>query len=270
MKSIRTLAITCGIIVIECLNGLADDRVVRLHKDGWWIRYASITKQEFNGQVQEYTCKSTYSLVGTVTEDAETCRWIELNTVCTFGEKEHAVISKYLVPEKDLLEHEQPIDKLKRGWVKANKMEVRAVKVGQGILPGNKTLGIFPGMWQNAERVKKEMVVDYQQGRLKIAEAMTLKVTIPASSVNRPFMGKTEDEKSVIEYTAWFDQTILPVYAAAKIQTKSYANDLFRLSYVVFQPTVRISDFHAVHLIDVIDSRCFRVFQFFTSHHRIQ
>ena len=225
MKSILTVAITCGLVVLQCVFGLAEEREVRLHEDGWWVRYASITKQEFNGQVQEYTCKSTYSLVGTVTEDGETCRWIELNTVCKFGEKEHAVISKYLVPEKDLLEHEKPIDKLKRGWVKVNKMDVHAVKAGQEIRPGNWKLSIFPGMWRNAERVKKERVVDYQQGRLTIAEAKTLKLTIPVSTVNRPFTQKTEDRKNVVEYTAWFDQMIAPVYVAAKIQTKRYAND---------------------------------------------
>ena len=225
MQFTRTIAMTFGVVVTQCIFGMADEPEVRLHEDGWWVRYASITKQEFNGQVQEYTCKSTYSLVGTVKEDGETCRWIELNSVCTFGEKEHAVISKYLVPEKDLLEHEQPLDKLTRGWTKANKMDVRAVKVGQGIHPGNTSLGIFPGMWQKAERVKKVRVVDYQHGRLTIAEARTLKVTMPVQNVNRPFTGKTQNEESVTEYMVWFDQTLPSVYAAAKIQTKRIVND---------------------------------------------
>jgi len=220
--------VAISLFVLGWFHGLcagAEEQKVELPKDGWWIRYVSKTKQESDEQVQEYTCKATYSLVGTMMEGGETCRWVEINSVCSWGEKEHVVSTKLLVPEKDLLEREQPLDALKRAWIKVNKGDLREIKVGQGIRDGNTHLMIFPGMWQKGERVEEERVVDYQQGRLKISEAKSLKVTKTVTTLVR---GKSEDRNLDKEYTVWFDRTTSPAFSAAKIKTKIYANGKLR------------------------------------------
>jgi len=225
MKSVPALFVAFGFVLIPCLNVLAQEQTTKLPDDGWWIRYFSTRKEEFNRQVKEFTGKFTYSLVGTTVEDGETCRWIELKSVFSSSETENVILWKLLVLEKDLLEREQPLEALKRGWRKVNKLDVEAFKIAPN--PLKTQLMIFPGMWQKVDLVDTEKVVDYQHGRLTIPHARVLKLTEPAN-VNRP-----RDERNVVsEYTTWFDPKIAPVFAAAKFQTKIYVKDELRRTIV--------------------------------------
>ena len=223
MKCVPISFIVFGFILIHSLDAQAQEQTTKLPEDGWWIRYLSVKKEKIIGsRDQEFTRKETYSLVGTVKENGETCRWIEVNSVYLAREKENVVIRKFLVPEKDLLERERPHEALKRAWSKVNEFDVREVNVGREINSYDTQLIIFPGMWEKADRVDTEKVVDYQQGRLTILQAGVLNVTLP---VNRSRNGVQLQRKHIIEYTTWFDRKTAPVFSAASIQTKSYRND---------------------------------------------
>ncbi len=223
MKSVPVSFIVFGFILIHGLDALAQEQTAKLPEDGWWIRYLSVKKEKIIGSKdQELTRKKTYSLVGTVMKNGETCRWIEVNSVYLARDKENLVIWKFLVSEKDLLERDQPLEAVKRAWIKVNQFDVRAVNVGREINSLDIQLIIFPGMWQKADRVDTAKVVDYQQGRLTIPQARVRNVTSP---VNRSRNGIKLETKHVIEYTTWFDRKTEPVLSAASIQTKSYRND---------------------------------------------
>lgn len=226
MKRLGVVAIAFGMTLIQCLFALADDQAAQLPEDGWWIRYFTASKLEaFNGTVKEYTIKATYSLVGTVAEDGVKLRWVEVHSIFVADGKESVVLSKFLIAEKDLLESEQPLDKIKRGWLKSGAIDVRAVVAGKGINPYNTRTVVFPGMWQKAERIGNERILEYQQGKMAIPEARTLQVSTPVEVVGTPNAPNTINRKSLIEYTGWYHRTTLPLIAAAKIHTKTFYND---------------------------------------------
>ena len=219
-------------LVLACICvpiARAEPPIVQLPDDGWWISYRSSVKQRFDGQTQEHSCKYTCSLVGTVTDDDQKLRWVEVNSEYFIGDKKYADVLKFLVSEKALLESDQPLDNLKRVWKKNSDGNVRETSVWHGIYPDNAKLMIFPGLWQHGEREKKERIIEYQQRKLTIAEARTREITMNARTVNRPRVGKIE-AKSVVEATAWFDPATSPVLAAAKIETRKYQNDELRLT----------------------------------------
>ena len=100
----RVVVITLGFVLIPYLCGWAEEQPPKLPDDGWWIRYCYTDKQEANGQVREvpeFTQTITYSLVGTVREDGEKCRWVELKIQTTLRGEEDVNFLKFLVPEFD-------------------------------------------------------------------------------------------------------------------------------------------------------------------------
>jgi hypothetical protein len=223
MKCISS-AIAFGAVLLLGMTAGAEDQIIQAPQDGWWIRYFSTTKQEANGMVQEYTSQSTYSLVGTTMEDGEKFRWVEVNMVTSIGEKKHEVLWKYLIAEKDLMASERPNDKVKRGWVKSNDLEVRAIEAGKNVSSASTTLLIFPGMWQKAKLIENNRVVDYQSGRLTIPHARTLSTKEPIN-MNRAFRSQKGIRTVAVDYTIWLDPASSPVFSAAKISSKVYNND---------------------------------------------
>ena len=206
--------LACGLAFASCLSGLAEEPAAKLPEDGWWIRYFVTIKQEGNGQVQEYTNLITYSLVGTVIEEDEKNRWVEIKEITRYGPKEKSFLYKFLIPEKDLLESEQPLDKVKRAWLKANELAPSPVEKGRiraAILP------IFPGMWRNAERVDNKQTFDYQKGRLTINQAMT---KTDSQTVNKYLTKRHINKVITHHHIAWFDQASSPVLTALKTRTK--------------------------------------------------
>ena len=227
------MKLTCRIIPFalvwaNCVCVWAEDQTAKLPDDGWWIRYSWNEKTEVRGELQEYTEKITCSFVGTATEDSEKCRWVEKKRDWSLGGKDRVSWVKFLVPEKDLIENEKPLERLKRAWVKSGDNDVRAMIIGKDIKPDSNLLRVFPGVWQNTERLEKERVVDYQKGRLTISEARTR--TDKTSDTFEIAPGKNLDRTRIEESTVWFDQITSPVYAAASFRIKSYENDLLHYS----------------------------------------
>jgi hypothetical protein len=230
MNSIRNVAITLMFLLFPCPFVRAEEQAGQLPEDGWWIRYFTTSKLEsISGNVREYTIKATYSLVGTVVENGEKCRWVEVNSIFTRDGKDGLILSKFLISEKDLLESEEPLDTIKRGWFKSGNNDVRAVEAGKGITRYNTRTVIFPGLWHKAEQIDKEQIVDYQQGKFTILEAKTRQVTSPTTVVKTG--RKVINQKDVVEYTGWFHRTTSPFIAAAKIQTKIYYDDQWNTTF---------------------------------------
>src|SRR5260370_37737295 len=102
--------------LIACANSAvrADEAPKMLPKDGWWVRY--FVTMNFGQPNDEQTIKRKYSLVGTVTENDQKCRWVEMKSVQSVNGKEQTDIIKFLVPEKELLESEKPLESLIRAW----------------------------------------------------------------------------------------------------------------------------------------------------------
>ena len=224
MKKVPAFFIMFGLILHSCLNALAQEQTTKVPDDGWWVRYHTVRKNQkrADGQIQEFTNNKTFSLVGTVVEEGETCRWIETTLV---RGKETVVVKKFLVPEKNLLKHEYSLEAFKRGWLKVEKREVRALDPGQEIDSVEPQLMYLHSTWQEADRVDTPRVVEYQNGRLTIPQALTLKMTRP-DIISRRRNGIPEKRERVIEQFGWFDQKTAPVFAAAKINTKLYVNEV--------------------------------------------
>jgi hypothetical protein len=229
MKTVPVVVLILGCVLFSCANAQADEQILSLPEDGWWIRYLRVEKQTVFGEDRESIEKLTYSIVGTVTEDGEKCRWIELRTVASPRGMERVNISKFLVSEKDLLEAERPLDKLKRAWSKSETRGLREVKLGQGIAADAQILNIFPGVWQQSKRLDKERIVDYQKGRLPISQALIQTVKTPMK-ITRPRPGQNTDRTTVVESTVWFDRATSPVFSAATLQFKSFENGELKAS----------------------------------------
>lgn len=230
MNSVRS-ALLFGFALLLSPTVQAEDAAAKLPADGWWARYFVSTK--IDGNNDERTMKRTYSLVGTATENNETCRWVEMKTVTMVGEKERVDIVKFLVPEKDLLEGDQPLVRLVRCWSKTDDGVVKALSFdpprGDGVNPQSaegrfgKDLFVFPGMRQKAELVDKEKVVEYQQGRLQVAQGRVGKRI--SKVVGSP---RAQGLTFVLDYTIWTDPAVAPGFAAAKTRYATVVNDVVR------------------------------------------
>lgn len=217
------LVLVCVLVCHAPLS--ADENVSQLAADGWWISYLTTAKAVAGQNVNEYTLKATYSLVGTDVVDGERCRWLEVNSVFSRkGQNDSVYLAKLLVSEKDLLESEEPVDMFKRAWLKVNDQDVRAATVGKDLTPYNTRMIVFPGAWQKTERIGNEKIIDYQRGRLTIPEARTRQVNMPDKTIPQRAK-KPIAVKEVAEYTAWFDPKTSPAVATARIQRKIYYDD---------------------------------------------
>ena len=87
-----------------------EDRLPELPKDGTWVRWQCET--EFSGN-KESTGPVTLSLVGTVIDDGEQSRWLEIKRENRqiFGITQ---LLKVLIPEKDILKSDRPFEHARR------------------------------------------------------------------------------------------------------------------------------------------------------------
>lgn len=230
MNSVRA-AIAFGFVLLLTPAANAEEAAAKLPADGWWARYFVSMKRDGNND--EQTMKRTYSLVGTATENDMTCRWVEMKTVTMVGDKDRVEIVKFLIPEKELLESDQPLVRLVRCWSKTDDGMVKALSFdpprGDGVNPQSadgrfgKELLIFPGMRQKAELVDKEKVVDYQQGRLQVAQGREGKRV--SKVVGSP---RAQGLSFVLDYTIWTDPAVAPGFAAARTRYATVVNEMVR------------------------------------------
>lgn len=151
----------------------ADEALPSLPKDGAWVQYVGTTKQE--GLTDESTFRRTYSLVGTKTENERLCRWVEVKDVVEIDQGKRTHIAKFLIPERELLENEKPLESLVRGWRKSTFGDVQEMKFntqegffGSAHFVFGANLLIFPGPQKLSREIREPKSVDYQSGRLEI------------------------------------------------------------------------------------------------------
>jgi hypothetical protein len=234
MNSIQ--ATVAGVLfVLFCSNGNAEDVTAKLPEDGWWSRYSVTTKEDREGNIDESTIKYTYSLTGTVTENGEKCRWVETKFSGFYGGKDRTQITKLLVPEKDMLEKEHPLNRLVRGWTKVDDAAAREIRV-EPPEPGangnanrfyETQMVIFPGPRHKLEIADTSKVIEYQRGRLKINEGRKGKIDIMTTGRGRL---ASQILTSHTEFTVWTDPAVRLGLAAATFRKTTSINNVLRLS----------------------------------------
>jgi hypothetical protein len=195
-----------------------------------------MTELPQNNQVSASSAKYTFSLVGTATENGEKCRWIEMRIAPQTELQDRATFLKVLVPEKSLLESDQPSDQIVRCWMKfgygQNAGKVFACKTVPNATGDQNARRIceaafivFPGLRRKFERREEPKTVDYQQGRLTVSHALEGKVAGNALPFGR---GGDLVMASDSEFTFWTDPAVGPGIAAANVKRTTRYNDIPR------------------------------------------
>lgn len=183
----------------------SDDRETKLPEDGTWVRYQESWERIDSGL--SHTHRVTVSLVGSVREKDEPCRWIEVQVEIPEQGPEHGTyVFKMLFRERDLRENDNPLAGLVRAWMKFNDKpvyEFRPDELGQ--LP---TLLWAPGVLKHAKAVDGPKDVEYQQGRLKEARARAGELVL----LNNP----RPDWRMSWEYQVWMHPDLPLGFAEAR------------------------------------------------------
>lgn len=213
--NINPAGVTLALLLLA--NGIlrADEAPAKLPEDGWWVRYY-VTFQQGAG---ESTFKRTYSLVGTTTENDQKCRWVEMKTVETMNGKESTDIIKFLIPEKELLEGEKPLESLLRCWRRTGDGPAESKRFSQPLgatgfassadFAFGRDFVVFPGPRKKFMAVDERKIVEYQQGRLEIAEGQASQ-----HAVTRRALTSGEKQAYTMAFTVWNDARLAPAVAA--------------------------------------------------------
>jgi hypothetical protein len=230
MNRIRA-GILLGCILTAGSAAPAEETPAKLPKDGWWVRYFVTMRDDGNNE--ERTSKRTYSLVGTAAENGERCRWLEMKSVQTVNGKEQTDILKFLVPEKELLEGEKPLDRLVRAWRKIDDGDVEEQKFNQPLgvrgsvasadFVWGREMVIFPGPQRKTTAVDEKTLVEYQQGRLELTKARVGKHV-----ATRQALTAVQKQTFVLDFTVWNHPTVAPGFAAAKTRFEYLRDDVPR------------------------------------------
>jgi hypothetical protein len=209
------------------LPAFADEPPAKLPSDGWWVRYFAIEKSQGR---EEWTLKHTFSLVGTTTENDRLCRWVELNSVQVINGTEKREIVKFLVPEQELLGSEKPLDSLVRAWQKLEDGQVELLKFNQPLgLPGFAASAdfvygirfvIFPGPQQKSKLIAEERVIDFQRGRLKVAEGRS-----GTFIATRRALTTGQKQTFHLDFTVWNHHDLSPGFVALKSRLELSRDD---------------------------------------------
>ena len=128
LSAVLLLALARNLAVANQL-AKAEDATAKLPNDGWWVRYLVTGKDPGNND--DAPTKCTYSLAGSANENGQLCRWVEVKWDRTFDGKKQVDILKFLVPEKELLHGEKPLDSLVRCWRKIDEGEAKLMTFDQ-------------------------------------------------------------------------------------------------------------------------------------------
>ncbi len=234
MNSFRIGILFAAVLACNSL-ALAEEAQSRLPKDGWWVRYYVMMKT--NQPNDTWTVKRTYSLVGSVIENGQKCRWIEMKSMQSIDGREQTDIIKFLIPEKDLLESDKPLDSLVRAWQKLDDGTVEEVQLDQpidgdgGVISADfawgRNMAIFPGPQRKAIAHEERKVVEYQKGRLEIAGGRN---GTHVATRNLPTSG--EKHAFNTSFTVWNHPSVLPACAAMRQRIEYRRNDVLLLTTV--------------------------------------
>lgn len=177
----------------------AGEEPAALPKDGTWIRYTVTSRKD---AVEE---SRTYALVGTKIDSGRVCRWVEIRQVFASPQGERVVVLKFLVPEKDLLENDRPLEGLVRSWRKSDDEPAEATRDAV-LAPGYlfaRMFMIFPGVQKKAQSIDEPRTVDYQTGQFKIPNGRSGQVV-----TTRKAATAAETQTLRQDFRVWFDPAV--------------------------------------------------------------
>lgn len=209
----------------------ADDSTPALPKEGAWTKYHVIMRLD-NGTEVKFT--ERISLLGGEQWNGELCRWIEIEE--NYESQEKPQVHRLLVPEKELLQAERPLDHVKR-YISKEDNQV-TVHTDDQTLARASLLGpvvvFLPGPFQGTKTIAELKKFDYQSGRLLIENARKGSFTW-----ERKYNTPDRKEISKWDYTIWVHKDVPFGFAHARMKRTLHINS-----------AVRTTDFE-FHLNDV-------------------
>jgi hypothetical protein len=198
VSTVAFLALASMANVAHSAGGL----IQKLPKDGEWVTYYFEMKSMAQQQAQTMTGTFTVKSVGSVMENGEKCRWIEIEMkgVEEGGEagegKKKMHLTKVLVRENDFAPGSKTAGKILRGW-KKDSAKAELKELSEFDKKGNGSAGmLFGGNRKDVKVLKKEKVIDYQKGQLKVAQGTIGKLDVKFAD-NAPKGIKYEVSQSV-------------------------------------------------------------------------
>ena len=101
--------------------------------------------------------------------DGERCRWIEIKSAFTQGDREGTSVTKLLIPEKHLGAGKEPLDHVVRGWIKnLDEEALRYAAEHRGLIRAF----FLPGELTDAGKHAEKRTVALNEEQLVIEEAI--------------------------------------------------------------------------------------------------
>jgi len=121
IRHLTTVRMAAGLftVLFVAIPLHADGFMYQLPEDGTWARFDMAGKAvEPDGKLTTISGTLTLSSVGTVEVDGQKCRWIELGTEAKRNNQEFFDFEKLLIPEKHLVNGEDPLSHVLKAWHK--------------------------------------------------------------------------------------------------------------------------------------------------------
>lgn len=163
MRILSTITLV-ALLAIPSAATRADGLIYKLPKDGTSVEFEMKGSYERNGQTMEFDGTFSMSSVGKETVDGEACRWIEFKMVMKREGNEQTILSKVLVPEKQLAAGKSPISHVKKAWLKQGDREAKEVDLSgpqAGPMPA-----LLAGPFSDAKKLEAE-TIDSGLGKLE-------------------------------------------------------------------------------------------------------
>lgn len=142
-----------------------------LPADGSWVKY-SMSMKNVGATMIEASGTLTVRTVGTVTENGEKCRWIELESLTTQDGKQKSGVMKLLIREKDFAADAIAAPTILRGWKKSSEKAIAGIDENDKAEKSSSTM-FFGKAGTNVKPLKQEKIIDHQKGKLTIASGLT-------------------------------------------------------------------------------------------------
>lgn len=221
MKLWKTTLLLLLAVAVASQSAFAGGFVQKLPKDGTWVEYNMEAKGDAGGTAIEMSGTMKLKSVGTVTENGEKYRWIEIeSTMEVMGMKQHSVM-KALVREKDFKAGAKGPVKVLRGWQQNQRgdMKMEAKKLTEEELsPDGQMSFLFGPKLKGEKKIKSKKTIEYQKGKLQIESASTGTMEIQASP-------KAPDFKQKGNLTIWKHKSVPTGTAAMEMAMETWRKD---------------------------------------------
>ena len=220
MKTLLTSMI--AVLAMSLCSGAAEKTPsAKLPADGAWVRYY-VQAFDFNGR--ETISRMTIKLVGTQKVKGEVCRWLEFQDSVPGNAKLRGV-TKFLIPEKDLLKSRNPLAHVVRAWEKtptgARNMLKGITHIEYLDIFHGAALVFLPGPMAHAKTVAKRKSIDYQHGRLEMTKSFTGVHKVSYRSIFSPTIFSFHTD-----YTIWRHPKLAFGFAAATMKLTRFNSEV--------------------------------------------